>query len=94
MDVTFNILENISRCNDLLLQDPEGGDESSQLCNNFSWGKPIHGGVGAKRLNRRVATSGKFLKCETEKRIALKSNRMVIFHNKWKTYEELLEESR
>ena len=32
-------------------------------------------------------------KCETEKRIALKSNRMVIFHNKWKTYEELLEES-
>ena len=31
-------------------------------------------------------------KYETEKQIALKSNRMVMFRNKWKTYEELLQE--
>ena len=29
-------------------------------------------------------------KYETEKQIALKSNRKLIFRNKWKTYEEIL----
>ena len=29
-------------------------------------------------------------KYETEKQTALKSNRMAIFRNRWKTYEELL----
>ena len=95
MDDTLNILKNISSCNCLLLQDVMIGilKEGMDLVNYVViLGKTYLWSCRRKEIKPSGSHSRKILenKYETEKQIALKSNRMVIFRNKWKTYEELL----
>ena len=95
MDVTLNILKNISSCNGFLLQDVIIGilKEGMDLVNYvIILGKTYLWSCRRKEIKQSGSHFRKILdnKYETEKQVALKSNRMVIFSNKWKTYKELL----
>ena len=94
MDVIANILNNISSCGCLLLSDVVIGilKEGMDLVNYVTiLGKSYLWNCRHKDIKPSISHFQKILekKYETEKYIAYKSNRIISFRDKWKSYEEL-----
>ena len=84
MVITLNILKNISNCDGLLSQDMIIGilKEGVDLVNYITilgWRCRPKGIKPSDNHFRKILEN----EYETEQQIALKSNRMVIFRNKW-----------
>ena len=94
MDAIANILNNISSCGCLLLSDVVIGilKEGMDLVNYvIILGKCYLWNCRHKDIKPSISHFERILekKYETEKYIAFKSNRIISFHNKWKSHEEL-----
>ena len=94
MDVIANILNNISSCRCLLLSDVVIGilKEGMDLVNYvIILGKSYLWNCRHKDIKPSISHFQRILekKYEIEKYIAYKSNRIISFRDKWKSYEEL-----
>ena len=94
MDVIANILNNISSCGCLLLSDVIIGilKEGMDLVNYvIILGKSYLWNCRHKDIKPSISHFERILekKYETQKYIAYKSNRIISFRDKWKSYEEL-----
>jgi len=94
MDVIANILNNISSCRCLLLSDVVIGIlKEGMVLVNFVLilGKSYLWSCRHKDIKPSISHFRRILKnkYETEIYIAFKSNRIISFRNKWKSYEKL-----